>query len=129
IIDDCYGRARAVLTENKDVLDRIAHALLEREALESEELDTLIAGRALPPEVPVVAPPVPAATQEVKSFPRPETSIPPKLKPAPTASPSSTRRTGTGPMTPSSRCGDCTPWRGRGEPRSHPTWRPDPATS
>ena len=81
IIDECYGRARAVLTEHKDVLDRIAQALLEREALESEELDALIAGRALPPEEPVVAPPAPAPTQEVKSFPRPETSIPPKLKP------------------------------------------------
>ncbi|HLW60107.1 MAG TPA: ATP-dependent zinc metalloprotease FtsH [bacterium] len=79
IIDECYGRARAMLTEHQGVLDRIAHALLERESLESDELDALIAGRPLPPEVPevVAAPP---ATQEVKSFPRPE-AIPPKLKP------------------------------------------------
>jgi len=41
----------------------------------------LIAGRPLPPEVSIVTPPAPATTQEVKSFPRPETSIPPKLKP------------------------------------------------
>jgi cell division protease FtsH len=82
IIDECYGRARAMLTEHQGILDRIAHALLERESLESEELDALIAGRPLPPEVPevVAAPSVAPATQEVKSFPRPE-AIPPKLKP------------------------------------------------
>ena len=82
IIDECYGRGRAVLTEHQDVLDRIAHALLERESLESDELDTLIAGRPLPPEVPApVAVPATPVTQEVKSFPRPEAPIPPKLKP------------------------------------------------
>ena len=83
IIDECYGRARGVLTEHQAVLDRIAKALLERESLESDELDALIAGKPLPPEVPAAAPPLPAAvaTQEVKSFPRPDTPIPPKLKP------------------------------------------------
>ncbi len=82
IIDECYGRARGVLTEHQAVLDRIARALLERESLESDELDALIAGKPLPPDVPAAAPlPAAVATQEVKSFPRPDTPIPPKLKP------------------------------------------------
>jgi cell division protease FtsH len=44
IIDECHGRARQVLTEHKPVLERISRALLERESLDSEELDLLIAG-------------------------------------------------------------------------------------
>jgi cell division protease FtsH len=83
IIDECYSRARQVLTDHQEVLDRIARALLERESLDSEELDTLIAGEMLPPEVP--APPAPAVTQEVKSFSRSDASIPPKPKLKPEA--------------------------------------------
>jgi cell division protease FtsH len=52
IIDECYSRARAVLTEHKETLDRIAKALLERESLQSDELDTLIAGQPLLPDLP-----------------------------------------------------------------------------
>jgi hypothetical protein len=65
------------------ILDRVAKALLERESLDSDELALLVAGEPLPPEAPVPPAPVPAATQEVKSFPRPETAISqkPKLKP------------------------------------------------
>ncbi|HYM90568.1 MAG TPA: hypothetical protein VEW91_02905 [bacterium] len=83
IIDECYGRARAVLIDHREILDRIAKALLERESLESDAIDALIAGEPLPAEVPAAPPPVVAATQEVKSFPRPEAAIPtkPKLKP------------------------------------------------
>src|SRR5437879_8522525 len=82
IIDECYGRARGVLTDHRVILDRVAKALLERESLDSDELALLVAGEPLPPE-PTPPAPVPAATQEVKSFPRPETAISqkPKLKP------------------------------------------------
>jgi cell division protease FtsH len=44
IIDECYGRARQVLTEHKAVLELIAKTLLERESLEGDDLDALIAG-------------------------------------------------------------------------------------
>ncbi len=84
IIDECYSRARQVLTDHQEVLDRIAKALLERESLDSEELDALIAGELLPPDVPA-APPAPAVTQEVKSFSRSDASIPPKPKLKPEA--------------------------------------------
>jgi cell division protease FtsH len=83
IIDECYGRARGVLTDHRVILDRVAKGLLERESLDSDELALLVAGEPLPPEAPVPPAPVPVATQEVKSFPRPETAISqkPKLKP------------------------------------------------
>jgi cell division protease FtsH len=72
IIDECYSRARQVLTEHKPVLERISRALLERESLESDDLDLLIAGQPLPPDMPETPPPLPGMTQEVKSFPRPD---------------------------------------------------------
>jgi cell division protease FtsH len=84
IIDECYSRARQVLTDHQEVLDRIAKALLERESLDSEELDALIAGELLPPDIPA-APPAPAVTQEVKSFSRADATIPPKPKLKPEA--------------------------------------------
>jgi cell division protease FtsH len=57
IIDECYHRAQQVLGEHTAPLDRIAAALLERESLDSEELDALIAG---PPPSPILpAPPIP----------------------------------------------------------------------
>ncbi|HEV2356795.1 MAG TPA: cell division protein FtsH, partial [bacterium] len=81
IIDECYGRARQVLTEHKPVLERISRALLERESLESDDLDLLIAGQPLPPDMPET-PPLPGVTQEVKSFPRPDSKpVTPSLKP------------------------------------------------
>jgi len=46
IIDECYSRARAVLLEHKPALERVAQALLERESLEGEELDALLAPRS-----------------------------------------------------------------------------------
>jgi len=70
IIDECYGRARQVLTEHKAVLERISRALLERESLDSDELDLLIAGQPLPPDMPETPAPLPGVAQEVKSFPR-----------------------------------------------------------
>ncbi len=81
IIDECYGRARQVLTEHKETLERIAKALLDRESLEGDELDALIAGQPLPPQAVDPASAPPAATQEVTSFPRADKPIPPSLKP------------------------------------------------
>nr|WP_281371747.1 ATP-dependent zinc metalloprotease FtsH [Petropleomorpha daqingensis] len=37
LIDDCYGTAVATLQSNRDRLDRLAHALLERETLDEDE--------------------------------------------------------------------------------------------
>ncbi len=79
IIDECYSRARAVLTEHKETLERIAKALLERESLQSDELDTLIAGQPLLPDLPASTPSL--VSQDVTSASGPEKSIPPTLNP------------------------------------------------
>ena len=80
IIDECYSRARAVLTEHKETLDRIAKALLERESLQSDELDTLIAGQPLLPNMPALVPSTPSlVSQDVPAASGPEKSIPPTL--------------------------------------------------
>src|SRR5579871_3517898 len=44
IIDECYSRARQVLTEHREFLERVATALLERESLDSDDLALLLAG-------------------------------------------------------------------------------------
>jgi hypothetical protein len=66
-----------VLTEHKETLDRIAKALLERESLQSDELDTLIAGQRLLPDLPALA--ASLVSQGVTSALGPEKSIPPTL--------------------------------------------------
>ena len=42
IIDDCYERAKEILTEHRDLLDKIANVLLEREVLDSEDFNKLM---------------------------------------------------------------------------------------
>ena len=41
-------RATQLLAENRELLDLMAEALLERETLDAEEIDALVAGRDLP---------------------------------------------------------------------------------
>ena len=73
-----------MLTEHKETLDRIAKALLERESLQSDELDTLIAGQPLLPHLPVLAPSTPSlVSHDVTAASDPEKSIPPTLTPNP----------------------------------------------
>ncbi|MBN1774722.1 MAG: ATP-dependent zinc metalloprotease FtsH [Deltaproteobacteria bacterium] len=48
IVIECYDRARRLVTDNLDKLERIAKALLEHESLDTEDIDALIAGRPIP---------------------------------------------------------------------------------
>lgn len=43
LVDQAYRRAKAVLTENRSVLDRLAEMLIERETVDAEELQELLA--------------------------------------------------------------------------------------
>jgi len=49
IIDGCHSKVKTLLSENFDLLHKVTRALLEREILEGEELEALIAGGELPP--------------------------------------------------------------------------------
>ena len=49
ILDDAHSRARTIIEANRDLLEAIALALLERETLDSAEIDLLCEGKTLPP--------------------------------------------------------------------------------
>ncbi|NTV44963.1 MAG: ATP-dependent metallopeptidase FtsH/Yme1/Tma family protein [Chlorobiales bacterium] len=49
IISECMDNAKRILIENMDTLNRLAKALMEREILNAEEIERLIAGEALAP--------------------------------------------------------------------------------
>src|SRR5512134_1437185 len=42
LVDEAYSRASSILGENRELLDRIAVALLERETIDREDLDRLV---------------------------------------------------------------------------------------
>ncbi len=44
IIDDCYGRAKTILEENRDKLDLMADALMQYETIDAEQIDDIMAG-------------------------------------------------------------------------------------
>jgi cell division protease FtsH len=48
-LDEAEERARSILEEHKDLLERIAQGLLERETLNSVDIGYLDAGEELPP--------------------------------------------------------------------------------
>src|SRR5947209_16055724 len=59
ILSEAYERARMIISEHRAALDRLASALLERETLDRDEVELVLAGRPLPP----VVPPAPATPQ------------------------------------------------------------------
>ncbi len=70
LIDEAYARATQIITENRELLDRIAVALLDRETIDREDLDRLVRNLPLAPRD---LSPDPAAP-----------SNPPATKPGPT---------------------------------------------
>jgi len=67
IIDSCYERAEGLIGENRDKVEKIALALLKYESLDSNDLDTIMAGDEL-----VKAKPVEAVAQDENRKVRPE---------------------------------------------------------
>ena len=49
LLNESYGRAKQTLIDNRDLLERMAEALLERETLTAEDAELLVRGQALPP--------------------------------------------------------------------------------
>jgi len=63
LLGEAYERARDILTKHRDQLDRLAAALLERETLDREEVDLVMAGKPLPPVAPPSTPPAAASPE------------------------------------------------------------------
>jgi cell division protease FtsH len=60
LIDEAYARAMGIISENRDLLDRIADALLDRETIDRDDLDRLVKNQPLPPRAtlpPLDSPP------------------------------------------------------------------------
>jgi cell division protease FtsH len=56
IIQSQHELARRIVTDNREKLDRLATALLERETLDAEEIDAALDGRELPRRQRVIIP-------------------------------------------------------------------------
>ena len=66
LLDEAYAKASVLLKEHKDLLERIAQALLERETIDREDLDLLVKNLPLPPREVPPAPAAPAAAAAPK---------------------------------------------------------------
>jgi cell division protease FtsH len=79
LLDEAYAKANVILTEHRELLERIATALLERETVDREDLDLLARNQALPPReappTPVAA--VPAPPKAPAAGPLPTLGTPP----------------------------------------------------
>jgi cell division protease FtsH len=53
---EAYSEAHSLLDEKRDLLDRLAQALLERETLDAEEVEAIVQGRDLPQRTRIVIP-------------------------------------------------------------------------
>ena len=76
IVNGGYENAKRLLSTNRETLERIAQALLEREVIDANEVKMLMEGKTLP-EKPRTPPPAPAAPSTDPKVVRPE------LRPAP----------------------------------------------
>jgi cell division protease FtsH len=78
IVSEAYEKAQNIVQSNRDTLERIALALLEREVLDANEVKMLMEGKALPekPRTPPPPPPQGAPTTDPKV-------VRPELRPAP----------------------------------------------
>jgi cell division protease FtsH len=88
IVTNGYSKARNILETQRDKLERIAQALLDREVLDAVELKLLMEGKPLPekiPPPPPAAPPVPTKEPQLslRPEPRPIPGLAKGEKPAP----------------------------------------------
>ncbi|MEO6058086.1 MAG: ATP-dependent zinc metalloprotease FtsH [Gemmatimonadales bacterium] len=66
LVDEAYARATQIIAEHRELLDRIADALLERETIDREDLDRLVKNLPLPPRLPPTDSPAPQASAPPK---------------------------------------------------------------
>jgi len=85
IIDDCYGRARQLLMDNWDKVERMVASLLEHETVEADEVTAILNNQPfMRPELPVETPqaaPTPAEPEPQRAE-RPK-RLPPNVSPEP----------------------------------------------
>ncbi len=86
IVVEAADRAEVILSENRDKLNRLAEALLEREILDLEEIDKLLAGEALEQLATANVIDSPAPEQPTTELPAPRAGLFPADNPEPSPS-------------------------------------------
>jgi cell division protease FtsH len=71
ILDEAHARAQQVIAANRDLLESIAQALLERETLDRDGIEALARGEKLPP-LPLLGEEEPEKPRLDKAKPAPE---------------------------------------------------------
>jgi cell division protease FtsH len=79
VIGDAYARATQVLTGHRELLDRMAAALLERETLTRDDIALLEKGEPLPPRNPPPSAPAPVTAPDKVTAPGAKRANPPLL--------------------------------------------------
>jgi cell division protease FtsH len=89
ILDDAHERARELLEQHRELLERIAQALLERESLGRDHVEALERGESLPPVPTPPAPPTkaPEASASPEAAPSSPLTLPGGDGPLPGAAP------------------------------------------
>lgn len=80
IVDNAKQRAQDILAQNRDKMDSLVKALLERETLDREEFLAIMEGREMPAAKPTDEP-SPDAPQSESSERSSSTPVPPRLEP------------------------------------------------
>ena len=85
IVEEAHERARAVLTEHQDALHRVSQILIERETIDKDQFERLLAGEAeesvfaepeTSPETPAEAEQKPRSEPQPRPFPMPGGATP-----------------------------------------------------
>jgi cell division protease FtsH len=66
LVEEGVETARRLIAENREVLDKMAEALLERETLDAEEIDAIVEGKTLPERAKIKIPTYRERAQKVK---------------------------------------------------------------
>ena len=78
LLDEAHSRAREILDSNRDLLEALAEALLERETLDGDEIQLLLDGKSLPPmadEFESGQPQLPLPGAEATAAPKPKPGL------------------------------------------------------
>jgi cell division protease FtsH len=69
LVDGAYKIAVEIVSNKREFLDKIAHALLEREVIDANDIRLILEGKELPARVPPAAPPDDGVQQVLKPEP------------------------------------------------------------
>jgi len=77
LVDTAYKIASDIITNNRQALDKIAHALLEREVIDANDIRTILDGK----ELPVRVVPPSSSDDGVQQVLKPEPGRTPSVQP------------------------------------------------